>query len=253
MHYKCTYTYYMRLQANKVTIGIFLTIVVLLVVGVGLRFTTEGGHGKISIPSHFITSNPLDLSQIQSISQFRSCVGHDYSGINSDGEKETLRSMKHYITPKESIKKASVFAPFDGEISSIEGEQIDRGVQVWLSPPDSSWNFIFFHINLVDGLERGSDVKTGQLIGYSDLTTGGNFDVGLKNFGFGGQRFDSQFRYMTNEVLAEYAEFGITPENVITTKEYRDANPCPIVPGTESKYDTRFPSGDRDEDWVRLN
>ena len=45
----------------------------------------------------FITANPFNLSQISAISKFRSCVGHDYSGLNANGKEETKRSMKHYL------------------------------------------------------------------------------------------------------------------------------------------------------------
>jgi len=36
----------------------------------------------------FISSNPVDLSQINRISKFRSCIGHDYSGTNSEEPTE---------------------------------------------------------------------------------------------------------------------------------------------------------------------
>ena len=70
----------------------------------------------------FIIANPLDLSQIQRISLFRSCVGHDYSGKNIEGEEEILRSMKHYLEPLPALvgtNQIKIFAPFDGKVAEI--------------------------------------------------------------------------------------------------------------------------------------
>ncbi len=77
--------------------------------------------------THFIVANPLNLSQIQRISKFRSCIGHDYSGLNIEREKETLRSMKHYIEPLPSLigtDQVNIFAPFDGEISEVKDSSL---------------------------------------------------------------------------------------------------------------------------------
>jgi len=77
----------------------------------------------------FITSNPVDLSQINRISKFRSCIGHDYSGTNSEGRQESNRSMKHYVEPINSLAGTSgelqVFAPFDGRITQDKSEDRD--------------------------------------------------------------------------------------------------------------------------------
>ena len=202
----------------------------------------------------FIVANPLDLSQIEELSKFRSCVGHDYSGKNINGETETLRSMKHYIDYKKSLSPSGVkiFAPFDGKIR--EASNNNPGQLVYISPDAaSSWNFIFFHVKLLSELDKGSEVQAGQHIGYVTSGAINNFDIALRRFGFGGQVTDSPFYYMSDKVLAEYVTFGITLTNIVVTKEVRDSNPCPIEPGTESKYDTFFTSGDRPEDWVTLN
>src|SRR5437868_5023633 len=69
---------------------------------------------------NFVTAAPLDMTQMESISKFRSCSGHDYSGHNIAGEVETGRSMKHYASPLHEFRgtedKVKVFAPFDGKI-----------------------------------------------------------------------------------------------------------------------------------------
>jgi hypothetical protein len=210
---------------------------------------------------HFITSNPLDLSQIESISSFRSCVGHDYSP-----SEEKLRSMKHYITSNQELENTSelikTFSPFDGTITTIDPdrgpENASRGEQIWLEPNAAqNWYFLFFHVNLIDGLSEGSKVQSGQLIGYADTQNAANFDIGVKGSTpiKGPNIYTSPFNHMVEDVFIQYSELGITKNNIILTKEFRDANPCLIIPGTESKHDTEFAhedQGERPWDWVHL-
>lgn len=195
----------------------------------------------------FIVFNPLDLDQIDLISKFRSCVGHDYSGLNVDGEKETLRSMKHYIEqlPGVQISEVKVFAPFDGTVREIQ--ESPPGQTVYISV-DGGWNFIFFHINLEPGIAEGTDVESGQLIGYVDKSAH-NFDMGLKKFGIIRQTFDSPFLHMSKPVLDEYVQRGITLENIITPKTTRDSEPCPVQ--GERNGDAVFP-GHPAADFVQL-
>ena len=139
--------------------------------------------------------------------------------------------MKHYLTPIDEFVQAPnqvvVKAPFDGTITSIEGEGIGRGKQVWLTPSSNpNWKFIYFHINLLSNLKKGSDVKAGSLIGYANFDgEAANFDMALKRRGLLlPPAIESPFLYMIPEVLAEYAIRGITPENIIISKTEREAN-----------------------------
>ncbi len=200
----------------------------------------------------FIVANPIDLSQIARISKFRSCIGHDYSGLNADGEKETLRSMKHYIEPNSQLlgseNKIKIFAPFDGKV--FELEESPPGNRISFSADISSkWKFIFFHVNPLPEIKSGSKVKAGQLIGYVDKLSEHNFDFALKQFNWGKQVFDSPFLHMSSSLLDEYAAKGITLENIITPKTERDNNPCPVS-GT-SNGDARF-EGYSDDYFVKL-
>lgn len=198
---------------------------------------SEEGQNK-----NFITSNPINLSQIESISKFRSCAGHDYSGKNTNGEKETQRSMKHYLQPLDSLKgtnEIKVFAPFDGKITEVNEEE--RGAQVWIKSKTENWNFIFFHINLIPTLKKSSEVKAGELIGNAVVTRDSHdFDIGLKKFEGFNQIFDSPFVHMSEPVLKEYASKGITPEKIILSKQERDTNPCTF-------------GGIKSEDWIDLS
>ena len=217
----------------KIIIGVVLVVTGVMTFGFltrGLGPPPPGFPGSQNqskqMEEKFITANPLDLSEITSLSKFRSCMGHDYSGKNTSGETETNRSMKHYITLKEGVQKAKAFAPFDGEVTSIE--QPERGYQVWLKP-DANPNFAFIFFHLEPSVKKGDKVKAGDLLGYGLIVgEGGNFDMTIKGFeGFGGPKiFDSPFYHMSNEVLGEYQNKGITLENIIISKEARDKNPC---------------------------
>lgn len=193
----------------------------------------------------FIVSNPLDLSQIVALSKYRSCAGHDYRNpAVATGEKEaTPRSMKHYVkvrsdlAGKNNVVKA--LAPFDGEIYGVYDDFGGPGdQQIWLTPDLISprqWQFVFFHIALADGLKEGSKIKAGQLIGTANLNRGpdmatDNFDIALKfTKPFRVPAVDAPFSHMAKEVLAEYAQYGITENNVVISKEKRDAELCPTI------------------------
>lgn len=187
----------------------------------------------------FITANPLDLSEISYISPFRSCMGHDYSGKNVIGERENNRSMKHYIGLKNSNpgSRTKVFAPFDGNIIQVDSEQSSSDTQVWIRPNSADeFIFVFFHIDLVPGLTKGSRVQSGQLIGYATIKMkGDSFDIGLKKTGIftGPNIFDSPFNYMTSEVLKDFEKKGITLQNAIISKDYRDNQPCQFGQGRD--------------------
>ena len=135
-----------------------------------------------------ITNNPLDITQIERISKFRSCYGHDYSGLNINGEKEPLSSMKHYIEPFSSLMntkdKIKVFAPFDGKITEIiYYDKNDQ--QIFISSNEArAWHFIFFHIAPLPEIIKGKKVKSGELIGYVNRFDSHNFDFALKKFEF---------------------------------------------------------------------
>ena len=184
----------------------------------------------------FIVANPVDLSQVKKISKFRGCYGHDHSGYNVDGQLETERAMRHYLPAKSGVAKMNLYAPFDGTIIQyFTSELAEPGSEpeAWIIGNHSGdWMFVHDHITLEEGLGVLSHVKAGQLVGTTivdDQFDGAEYTLNqdistetLKEQWVRGAPLD----YMTDEVLAEYAEYGITPENSAFTKEYRDANPC---------------------------
>ncbi|MDE1804727.1 MAG: hypothetical protein KGH59_03015 [Candidatus Micrarchaeota archaeon] len=190
-----------------------------------------------------ITSNPANLSQISQVSLFRSCAGHDFSGYDFNGVTESARSMKHYFAIPSSLVGAShavqMFAPFNGTIV-YDSKVLDypNGDQVVLKPDsDPAMGVELFHIDLLAGIAVGTHVGSGQLIGYKNASEYSGFDVAYgplnPSYPCGGRCqtpmenvWDSIFNHMTSGVLAQYAAVGITQDNAIASKEFRDANPC---------------------------
>lgn len=237
----------------RVTISIVAVLVALFVVNL---IFFNGSKGPITA-GPFITNNPFDLTQIKSISKFRSCEGHNFSGYNADGEEETYRTMKHYIEVVDQLSQTTgqvkIIAPFDGKISQISKDP--RGTNVYISPSEGSngWDVLFFHIDLLSQFDdEGTKITSGEHIGFANLDGGSNFDISMKYFGLGDQRNDSPFFYMTNEVLSEYSSAGVTLENIITPKEERDASPCQLAPG-ETGRDAFYARSEAGKSWVDLS
>ena len=215
----------------------------------------------------FITSSPVDLTQIAEVSKFRSCEGHDASGYDTDNVAETNRSMKHYFQPIDalagSIGKVKDNAPFDGTIIDLFPENSTYGNQMWIqSAADPSWVIILFHLDTT--LTVGTTVKSGGLVGYASLGIKENsFDVALMKtdattlskiqevlkkmattgrFSDADQAnppkmiYDSFLLHMSPSVAAAYATRGLTPATSIISKTARDAQPCifggPIDPAS---------------------
>lgn len=230
----------------------------------------SGAPTEKELQEKFIVVNPLDLAQIRGFSKYRSCAGHDYRGPTIQGEKEsTPRSMKHYIKVKESLMGKNgvikAIAPFDGRISNIEKrdpESKPYDQQVWLTPDSSSnsprqWNFVFFHIDLKDGLQQGSAVKAGEVIGTAYMTRGpenstDNFDMAVKfTRPMNIPAIDIPLAHATDAVLAEYERYGATLSDFVISKEYRDKNLCPTT-GESLSGDVFFPPSSDPNDYVFL-
>lgn len=207
---------------------------------------------SIKKKDEIITTNAINPSDIQKISKFRSCCGHDYSGGD-----ESNRSMKHYFTPLSSfgISNTSlpVHAPFDGEITSIHAEshRIDcfndtQGSQIEIVPyarPDLKIKL--FHMNPLVSKGR---VKSGDLIAYADLRTcdgaggtamQGSFDISIEHNGLK----ESYFDYASGSILDAWIARGIgTKDNAIISKSSRDQNQCTQFASTQcSSEEVNFP------------
>ncbi len=241
----------MKKWLRVVLIGLGVLVLVFIVLNVIGRSASQ-------IPTDtgaFITANPLDLTQIKSISAFRSCEGHNFSGRNALGEEETYRTMKHYIEAVEPLQQTEqqlkIFAPFTGRISQVSPE--GRGNQVYLSPQagGNSWDLLYFHVDLLPQISKGDKITAGQHIGHANLINGANFDISLRNFGLGRQLHGSPFLYMTHEVLAQYADAGVTLDNIIISKETRDGAPCQLASG-ESGRDALYARSEAGKSWIDI-
>lgn len=253
---------------------ILLIVILLILLGSNL---TQKIRFENSKDDKFITSLPIDLEQINRISAFRSCMGHDFSDTFINGDKETNRSMKHYVEPLgqyiNSNDKVKLFAPFDGKVELIEegksafASQDPRfgGMGIILSPDSSrTWTFSFGHVFPLKTLKKGSKVKSGDLIGYAYvMPTGSSFDLALwddlngKNRrSFQNSLLDSIFNHMTDEVLGQFSKHGVTKDNIIIAKEFRDSNPCQNEPAkinVTGETEVNFlPSDGNNGDMVQL-
>jgi hypothetical protein len=174
----------------------------------------------------------VDFRQYTEISKFRSCEGHDFSGLNVQGRSESARSMKHYLQARAEFAgtagRLAVTAPFDGRIAMLEPDQ--RGHRLGIaSAAHPNWTLLFFHTDPAPGLRLGSTVSGGQQVGAGNLTGGENFDVALK-WSPGGnsqeERWDSPMLHLTDPVAAEFAQHGLTPATTVVDAATRDAAPC---------------------------
>lgn len=188
----------------------------------------------------FIQADFIDLDKIFSISKFRSGSGHDYSS----GSGEKCRSLKHYFAPQqnaasEAARQAnnglppepdgktdiSIFSPVDGKIIRTQKEQTPIGVQVFIQPTSNpEFTVRIFHVYLDAGFGKDSVVKAGQKIGVIGQYS--TTDISIETQSATSRGYYSYFSVMPDSVFAKYIARGVKDRNeLIITKEYRDANP----------------------------
>ena len=206
----------------------------------------------------YITAVPVDLNQINSISKYASCSGHNRDGYTFDKTLVSNLSLKHYWYPIASLQgttdKVKVFAPFDGTVSVIQLEadkgglgRPQNGNGLGLSTSiDKNVVFSFGHIYFTKQYKLGDKVKAGDLLGFASMSDPGfDFDidlVGKSRAANNSEILGSIFDHMTKEVLAKFAEHGITPSDMKISIAERKTNPCDFSVGT----------GRTTADWVAL-
>ncbi len=223
-------------------------------------------------PPKFIQADFVQLDKIYSISKYRSGVGHDYS--DSD---ETCRSMKHYFSsmnpnmpnykmqklkeidypkPQEG-KDVTIFSPTDGKILRID-HQKNRG---WIGDeikivPDSYPKVIIrlMHVTPINNsIKSGKKVYAGEKVGL--VLANQSFDIAIdQNTVFNSQNI-SYFAVMPDSIFAMYQKRGVkSRDDLIITKEYRDAHPFKCVSNTK-EFEKNYadgPEGDA-ENMVHLS
>lgn len=185
------------------------------------------------VPKDLITSQFIDLDGVYMISKFRSGAGHDYSHGALDSE--TCRSMKHYFNtskyqvngrplrsqPTETEPNINIYAPFDGKITDVRAEHI--GTQIHIASNKYPYYIRIFHMDLLPEFKKGTEVKSGQLIGTIGPRDGTDFAVEANTLK--GTVYLSMFEVMTDSVFEPFAKMGFKREDFIVSKEYRDAHP----------------------------
>ncbi len=220
-------------KRKKVTLIILSAIIGLPLLIVIIFYTWAFFEDK---EKKFITTVPFNLEQIGRFTKFRSCYGHDAGRfLNYDEPKS---SLKHYVTSKPEYlnrnNEVEIYAPFDGRVIAILTFGSDKGVHALLSPKYSLWMVAFDHIYLIPEIETGQTFKAGDLLGYAnqnydnpDSPPGLDFEAG--HIPYLDKLPASAFDHMTEDVLDEFKKYGITPENIIISREDREANPCVCI------------------------
>lgn len=218
---------------------VLLIIGILIVLGMVLSFLKPDETIEGSGAPQFVQADFIELDKIVALSKFRSGSGHDFS---SGGE--TCRSMKHYFNVQMSAEgerlrsqnnglppgpdgktDIKIYSPVDGKITSIKSDQMALGEQIYIKPATaSSYTVRLFHIYKLDGVKEGQIVKAGEQIGVIGQYQ--NTDIAIEsNRGFK-PNFISYFEVMSDSIFAKYLARGVKDRNeLIFTKEYRDANP----------------------------
>ena len=190
--------------------------------------------------------NFTELNNFSRMSKLRSGVGHDYSSWTSEHDPSGMncKSMKHYFIPKGVPRQNSLyattphsfewmstkfFAPMDGTITAVNYTDTPDGREAQFSILSSEYPgyyISFLHIRLLPGLVKGSSVTAGQQIGTLGNEQAWGEIVAEVHFSRDSKALISFLQVATDEVLQLYKDRGVTSaEDVIITKEERDANP----------------------------
>ena len=197
-------------------------------------------------PSDFvITHNIVDLSQIYTVSKFRSCDGHETVPAWSD---EPHSNTQHYFYGKPGIGdgQLAIYAPFDGYVFDGGPEGISiypLSTQFpwwWMN----QWRLSVLHSKVLPQFEGWPHkVTAGTLLGYATKEDPNqqfeSMDVRVGLLALPPEckdhncepykKMDSIFNYMSDAVFAEYQKAfpGLTNrQDMIISKEMRLSNTC---------------------------
>lgn len=231
---------------------VLIVIVVLAIAAVGVWIGTSGHHGglpgfsaaaKTADPKdtdQVITASPVDPAQINFITKFRSCGGHEYfSTPDYNGQAEGDSNMKHYFYVADkylgSDTSVKLYAPFDGKVHFMDIGGTGKGAVIEHQPFDG-WYVVIYHVNPV--VSEGATVKSGQLLGYDHLGDGmRSFDIALQRFKTEIQptqdngdmlvkNLESIFAHMDSSVASQWSAHGVTAANAVVDRAFRVTSPC---------------------------
>jgi hypothetical protein len=174
-----------------------------------------------------ITHNYIEPSDIKEISKFRSATGHDYAD-----DFEECRSMKHYFKPNSNSPNPTIYAPVSGKIINIEKEgRENSGSQIGMAPKEfPNYSISIFHIVPKTGLEKGSRIYAGEVIGHH-VGLDNMSDIAVRYLEPGDQKSQlvSYFELLSDYPADEWLLHGIAPENMGISKKDRDKYPLECV------------------------
>jgi len=193
----------------------------------------------------FIRKNYIEIDKIDSISRFRSGVGHDYSD-----SFESCRSMKHYFKPRQNIDWAEVkiFSPVNGIVTDTFAETIG-GSQVWIMPLGMpAFRIIIFHVDLGTPLVIGDSVFSGQQLGvHTGYQTFSDIAVQIYTPGSTFKRV-SFFEVMTDKLFTCFMSRGVDSiDEFIILRQDRDVDP--LLPCNGQQF---FVTGTINN-WISIN
>ena len=226
--------------------------IVLVPAGLVILISAVSQFAPAEPPKDFlITHNFVDLSQVLRLSKYRACAGHQTIAQYTD---EPVSNMQHYITidPRIESSQMNIYAPFDGYVLADAPNTMADGITMipgsgvpWW--PFNQWRINFPHTRVLPEFENPpmQKVKAGALVGHATdpgYRRGTQVRVGViaippmfKNGnGEPFKKLDSVFRYMTDDVFAEYqaAIPGLTSrEDMIIPRSWREAHPCEFIDG----------------------
>ncbi|MBI2601064.1 hypothetical protein HYW42_03860 [Candidatus Daviesbacteria bacterium] len=254
-------------QTGSVVLKILIGIGILILVLISGAFLFIKYNQNYPPPK--LVANFVDMKKVKEVSKYRSCAGHTV--VPQDG-REMKRNMKHYVKVYPQYKKENtveLYSPYDGFVSLIRADMGDRlEGELWIAPgetmppllPFGVWMFSFEHMQPRKDLKMGSKVKAGELVGYASFLVTerdatfdavyGKMGLPMKTIDNWNSPFadlDSLFYHMSDTVLAQFEQRGITQEKIIISKEERDENPC-VYTG-EGPY---FTNHDDTANWVEL-
>lgn len=204
-----------------------------LVEGCLLTEGRPGGPASAKPPR--LTVSPIDPARVTSMSRFRSCAGHDYSGRNVQGQAESERSMKNYLyvdVPWTSTGSVTVRAPFSGTAIATVESDYPLGSWVRVLHRDG-WVFTAFHVD--PQVRTGQRVKAGSPIATFPPANAPSFmpermSEPEANLDFSLQSTDGRLApfvdSLTPVVRRPWEALGFTPTALTISRADRDAAPC---------------------------
>jgi hypothetical protein len=201
----------------------------------GCLLTNGRPLGKSSKLPPRLTVSPMDPTLVTYMSKFRSCAGHDFSGLNISGKAESNRSMKHYVyvnKPWTATGSIPVVAPFSG--TAIVSVEPDYPLGSWVRILNrSGWAFTAFHVD--PSISDGQKVTAGQQIGTFPPANAPTFmpermNEPEANFDFTLQSTDGRnasfLDWMTPSAQQAWAARGFAPKTMTISEKERNAKRC---------------------------